>query len=191
MDLHADEHILYSRSPSWRSQAGRHLLVLIGAILVGAVVLLAVDPDWIGIAVGIGIALVGSIYLWGERTRTKYIITSHRLHVHEGFLAKQVQETRLERIQNVTINQSVMQRLLGVGTVDYDTAGDENGDRFRMLGVPNPDNLIRLVDKAQRASFEAERTKAAVAEAEADAAVRARTAGDRPPADPGPTGPTA
>lgn len=176
MELHADEQILYSESPSWRNQFGRHLLVLLVAFLVGAVVLLAFDPDWIGIAAGIVIALIGSGYLWMDRIKTKYIITTHRLHVREGFLSKQVQETRLRRIQNVSTNQTVLQRILRVGTVDYDTAGDDGGDRFRMEGVSNPDALIRLVDTAQREVFESERRQAARAEAEADAEVRQRPA---------------
>lgn len=173
MDLHDDESILYSTTPSWKSQFGRHTLVLIGAILIGAVVLLAVDPDWIGIVVGIVIALVGTVLLWMERTRTKYVITTHRLRVREGFLAKEVQETRLDRIQNVTVNQSVLDRVLRIGTVDYDTAGDD-GSRFQMAGVPEPEQLVRLVDRAHRASLETDRTQAALAEAEADAEVRAR-----------------
>lgn len=175
MDLHPDEKILYSETPSWRSQFGSHALVLVGAILVGAVVLLVVDPDWIGIVAGIVIALIGTAYLWIERSRTKYIITTHRLHVREGFLAKHVQETRLRRIQNVSVSQTVPQRLLRVGTVDYDTAGDDGGN-FRMVGVERPDALIRLVDTAQRNVFDSERQQAARAEAEADAEIRARQA---------------
>lgn len=192
MELHHDEQILYSKSPSWRSQFGPHVLTLIVAILIGAVVLLAVDPDWIGIVTGIVIALLGTGYLWIERVRTKYIVTTHRLHLREGFLSKHVQETRLRRIQNVTIDQSVAQRILRIGTVDYDTAGDnDGGDRFRMLGVENPDALIRLVDKAQRAVFDAEREHAARAEAEAEASLRAREAerGEAPAGHDDPTRP--
>lgn len=189
MELHPDERILYSESPSWRAQFGKHVMMLVAAILVGAVVLLAFNPDWIGIVVGIVVALLGTGYLWMERIRTKYIITTYRLHVREGFLSKQVQETRLRRIQNVTTNQSVIQRILGIGTVDYDTAGDnDGGDRFRMEGVRNPDALIRLVDKAQRDVFDSERQQAARAEAEADAEFRARQAS--PPVDPARTEPT-
>jgi uncharacterized membrane protein YdbT with pleckstrin-like domain len=187
MELHHDEQILYRKSPSWRNQIGSHVLVLLGAILVGAVVLLAVDPDWIGIVVGIVIALIGTAWLWIERSKTKYIVTTHRLHVREGFLSKHVQETRLRRIQNVSISQSVPQRIMRVGTVDYDTAGggSDDGSSFRMLGVEHPDALVRLVDKAQRAIFDSEREQAARAEAEADAAVRARQT-ERPagPEDP-------
>jgi uncharacterized membrane protein YdbT with pleckstrin-like domain len=181
MELHHDERILYSSSPSWKSQFGAHLLVVIGAILVGVVVVLAIDPDWIGIVAGIAVALVAAGVLWLKRSRTTYVVTTHRLRVREGFLAKEVQETRLDRIQNVTVNQSVPERILRIGTVDYDTAGNDADARFRMTGVQSPDALVRLVDRAQRESLDAERGKAAIAEAEADAAVRSRreAGGDR------------
>ncbi|WP_320669920.1 PH domain-containing protein [Patulibacter defluvii] len=173
MDLHADERVLYAESPSWRSQFTLHLGAVVAGILVGAIVFLAVDPDWIGILVGIGVVIAVVVFLWLERSRTKYVITTHRIHVREGLISKELQETRLDRIQNVTVNQTVAQRLLMIGTVDYDTAGDD-GSRFRMEGVPRPQGLVRLVDNAQRAALEDERRKAAVAEAEADASVRSR-----------------
>lgn len=173
MSRHDDEDVLYSATPSWRSQFGAHLLVVLAAIAVGIVVGLVVDPLWIAIAVGLAVAIVGVGWFWIQRSRTTYVVTTHRLRVREGFLSKEVQETRLDRIQNVTVNQSVLQRLLGVGTVDYDTAGDD-GSRFRMIGVSSPDALVKLVDRAQRTALEADRERDARAEAEADAAVRAR-----------------
>jgi hypothetical protein len=76
------------------------------------------------------------------------------------------------------VNQSVPERLLRIGTVDYDTAGDD-GSRFRMVGLPNPDALVRLVDRAQRDAFDRDRERTARAEAEADHQIRTR----RAPAD--------
>ncbi|MCK9248953.1 MAG: PH domain-containing protein [Solirubrobacteraceae bacterium] len=170
MDLHGDEKILYAGNPSWRSQIKGHLLTIVVAILVGAIVVLAADTG-IGIGIAIVVLLVGMALLWIERSRTRYVISSHRLHVREGFLAKEVQETRLDRITNVTTSQSVPERLLRIGTVDYDTAGDD-GSRFQMTGVPHPDRLVRIVDEAQRAAIRSDREQAARVEARADAEIR-------------------
>jgi uncharacterized membrane protein YdbT with pleckstrin-like domain len=174
MDLNDDENLIFSTSPSWRSQFGKHVALVLGSILVGVVVGLIADIG-IGIAVGVVIALVAVGFLWAERSRTTYMVTSQRIQVREGFLSKEVQQTRLDRIQNVTLDQSVADRLLRIGTVDYDTAGDD-GSRFRMTGVSNPDALVRLVDKTQRNAFDAERDRNARAAAEADARVRGRAA---------------
>ncbi|WP_026912473.1 PH domain-containing protein [Patulibacter minatonensis] len=173
MDLNDDETLIFKTSPSWKSQFGKHVMLVIGSILVGAVVGLIADVG-IGIAAGVVIALVVFGLLWAERSRTTYMVTSQRIQVREGFLSKEVQQTRLDRIQNVTLDQSVAERLLRIGTVDYDTAGDD-GSRFRMIGVSNPDGLVRLVDRTQRDAFDAERDRNARAEAEADARVRGRS----------------
>ena len=173
MDLNDDEHQIFSTNPSWRSQFGKHAIVLVGSVLLGAILALAVSTG-VGIAAGVVVALVAVGLLWIERSRTSYLVTNERIQVREGFLSKEVQQTRLSRIQNVTLDQSVAERLLRIGTVDYDTAGDD-GSRFRMTGVANPDALVRLVDRAQRDEFETERRRNARAEAEADAQVRGRT----------------
>lgn len=173
MDLNDDETQIFSTSPSWRSQFGKHVVVVVVAILVGVVVGLVAEIG-IGIAAGVVLALVAIGVLWAERSRTTYMVTSQRIQVREGFLSKEVQQTRLDRIQNVTLDQSVADRLLRIGTVDYDTAGDD-GSRFRMTGVANPDALVRLVDRTQRSAFDSERDRTARAEAEADARVRGRT----------------
>lgn len=173
MDLNDDEHLIFSTNPSWRSQFGKHVLILVGAILLGAILALAVSTG-IGIAAGVVVALVAIGFLWVQRSRTSYLVTNERIQVREGFVSKEVQQTRLSRIQNVTLDQSVAERMLRIGTVDYDTAGDD-GSRFRMTGVANPDALVRLVDRAQRDEFETERRRNARAEAEADAQVRGRT----------------
>ena len=67
--------------------------------------------------------LVGLI----KRISTTYTITNQRLHIQRGIIARHVQETRLDRVQNVNTNQGV-ERILQVGTVDFDTAGSGDSD---------------------------------------------------------------
>jgi uncharacterized membrane protein YdbT with pleckstrin-like domain len=52
-------------------------------------------------------------------------------------------------VQNVNARQSVLERLLGVGTVDFDTAGGVGYD-FTFHGVANPREIVRTVDRALR-----------------------------------------
>ena len=58
-----------------------------------------------------------------------------------------MQETRLERVQNVNYHQGVLDRLLGVGDVDFDTAGTDDSE-FRFTFVKRPENVVRAVDEA-------------------------------------------
>jgi uncharacterized membrane protein YdbT with pleckstrin-like domain len=52
-------------------------------------------------------------------------------------------------VQHVATRQSLLERVLGVGTVDFDTAGDD-GSSFVFGGVDDPDRVVRAVDEARR-----------------------------------------
>jgi uncharacterized membrane protein YdbT with pleckstrin-like domain len=60
---------------------------------------------------------------------------------------RRVQETRLDRVQNVTYDQGVIDRVLNVGTVDFDTAGTDDSE-FRFEWVNEPEAVVRAVDEA-------------------------------------------
>jgi uncharacterized membrane protein YdbT with pleckstrin-like domain len=91
------------------------------------------------------VILVGLI----KRKRTLYTITTERLMIRTGLFARDVQETRLDRIQNVNSRQTMLERILGVGTIDFDTAaGAEYNFAFR--GLAEPDQVVRTVDRALR-----------------------------------------
>jgi uncharacterized membrane protein YdbT with pleckstrin-like domain len=124
--------------------------VLVIAAIVGLV------TEWgIGaVAVGGGAALVvlaGFI----KRMATVYTITNQRLRIKRGILARKVQQTRIDRVQNVNTDQSVIERILRVGTVDFDTAGTDDSD-FTFEGVSSPGRVVEAVDRAQHAATAAQ-----------------------------------
>ena len=98
----------------------------------------------IGVAV---VVLAGFI----KRITTHYTITTRRLHIKRGIIAREIQETRLERVQNVNYNQSLIQRMLQVGDVDFDTAAGDDYN-FIFAGVANPDEVVEQVDRATHAA---------------------------------------
>ena len=62
---------------------------------------------------------------------------------------KREQQTRIERVQNVNTSQSFLERVLGVGVVDFDTAGTDDSE-FRFVGIADPGSVVVAVDRAQR-----------------------------------------
>jgi uncharacterized membrane protein YdbT with pleckstrin-like domain len=60
-----------------------------------------------------------------------------------------VQQTRVDRIQNVNTDQRLRDRILRVGTVDFDTAGTDDAD-FKFVGISNPVRVAQAVDRALR-----------------------------------------
>ncbi len=146
MELSPGESVIFAGRPSWRSIVGFYLLGLLIAAAVGVAVGFAVDLG-VGVAAGVGVFLVVLIAGWLKRVFTKYTITTRRLRVQRGVLSRQIQETRLERLQDHSIHQSLLERILRVGTVDFDTAADEQGDMFRFQGIDNPERVVLTIDR--------------------------------------------
>jgi uncharacterized membrane protein YdbT with pleckstrin-like domain len=152
MDLHPGEEIVFEGRPVWRSILSFYLTGLVGAIVVAIIVGIAAST-----ALGIvaWLVLFALILLVGfiRRVETRYTITNQRLRIQRGILSKSVQQTRIERVQNVNTHQTVFDRILRVGKVDFDTAGTDDSD-FTFAGVGSPHRVVEAVDRAQREAGE-------------------------------------
>jgi len=152
-NLGPGEQIVFEGHPSWRAILAFYLQGLtITAVLVGLVILYGITiGDDVSDATVILVALVGIAItiLIGfiKRVATRYTITNRRLHVKHGIVSREVQETRLERVQDVTYRQSALQRVLGIGDVDFDTAANDPTD-FVFAGVAGPASVVERVHKA-------------------------------------------
>ena len=151
--LHAGERVLYEGHPSWRSILGFYIkgitITAVIAALVGFVTALGeggADSGLVTIVALVGVAvtiLVGFV----KRIATSYTITDRRLHIKRGIVSRTIQETRLERVQNVNYHQNVLQRVLQVGDVDFDTAAGDDYN-FVFSGVAEPADVVHMVDQA-------------------------------------------
>jgi uncharacterized membrane protein YdbT with pleckstrin-like domain len=148
MELHPGEQIVFEGRPIWRSILSFYITGLIGSVVIGIVVALITST---GIGVIVFLVLFGLDVLVGfiRRVSTRYTITTQRLRIERGILSKHIQQTRIERVQNVNTNQTFVSRILRVGTVDFDTAGTDDSD-FTFTGVGNPHEVVKAVDHAQR-----------------------------------------
>ena len=86
-----------------------------------------------------------------KRVATTYTITNRRLNIKRGIISREIQETRLERVQNVNYRQSVYQRLMQIGDVDFDTAATDDYN-FVFAGVADPAEVVHRVDQATGAT---------------------------------------
>jgi len=146
VELQSGERIIYRGHPSWRAILGFYLLGILIAAGVGVVVEIA-DSTSMGVivaAVIVGITILAGLV---KRIATVYTISDRRLNIKRGIVARKVQETRLQRVQNVNYSQSVYERIMQIGDVDFDTAGtDDSG--FVFAGVAQPEQVVERVDRA-------------------------------------------
>jgi uncharacterized membrane protein YdbT with pleckstrin-like domain len=148
MDLHPGEHVIYEGHPSWRSTFGFYVLGLVVAAAAAAIGYFAADKS-AGVAAAAGVAVFVIVLVVGflRRITTRYLITSRRLQIRRGLLSKNVEETRVERVVDVTVRQSVWQRMLLIGDVDFDNASAQQGDLFRFAGIASPNEVTQAVNR--------------------------------------------
>src|SRR3954452_11434646 len=148
MDLHPGEEIVFEGHPSWRGVLSFYVKGLGVALVLGAILLFAVST-----AAGVVafVVIMGLVILAGlvKRIATRYVISIERLNIRTGLLSKHVQQTSIDRVQNVNTEQTFMDRILRVGSVDFDTAGTDDSD-FTFRGVSNPGGIVAAADRAQR-----------------------------------------
>jgi uncharacterized membrane protein YdbT with pleckstrin-like domain len=147
MDLQSGEKVIYQGHPSWRAIVGFYLkgtLVAAGAAVLAGLIESSTGLALLTFAVIVGITiLVGFI----KRVATVYTITDRRLNIKRGIVARKVQETRLQRVQNVNFSQGVYERIMQIGDVDFDTAGTDDSN-FVFAGVAQPEQVVEQVDRA-------------------------------------------
>ena len=148
MELHPGEEVLFDGHPSWRATLGFYVLGFVVAVIAG-VVAGVVAGTAVGVAVLVVALAIVLVVGFLRRIGTHYLVTTERLRIRRGILARRVQQTQLNRVQNVNTDQSFFERVLQIGTVDFDTAGTDDSD-FSFRGIADPEHVVGAVDRAQR-----------------------------------------
>ncbi len=147
MDLQSGERVIYQGHPSWRAIVGFYLkgaLVALGAGVLAALLNEGAALGVLTFAIVMGIAILAGFV---KRVATVYTITDRRLNIKRGIISRNVQETRLQRVQNVNFNQGAYERLMQIGDVVFVTAGTDESN-FTFAGVAQPEEVVEQVDRA-------------------------------------------
>lgn len=132
----AEEQPIFEIQPAWRSRLG---LVIWGVLLIPV----------------FGIGLLFLLRAWYLVASTRYRLTSQRLFVQRGVIAKALEEVELFRVKDVTLTQGILDRLLGTGTVVV-LSTDDSAPRLEIQGVLNPLDAKEKIRTAFRAARQRE-----------------------------------
>jgi uncharacterized membrane protein YdbT with pleckstrin-like domain len=151
LNLSPGEQVIFQGHPCWRAILGFYLKGILAAAVIGVVAkLLGASSATVFLVV---LVVIGITVLAGfvKRVATTYTITTRRLNIKRGIVSREIQETRLERVQNVNYSQSIYQRLMQIGDVDFDTAATDDYN-FIFVGVADPGEVVQSVDRATGAT---------------------------------------
>jgi uncharacterized membrane protein YdbT with pleckstrin-like domain len=150
LNLSPGEQVIFEGHPSWRAILGFYLKGVLVAVILGIVAKL-IDGNGTAFLVILVVLAITLLVGFVKRVATTYTITNRRLNIKRGIFSREIQETRLERVQNVNYRQSVYQRLMQIGDVDFDTAASDDYN-FVFNGVADPGEVVHAVDQATGAS---------------------------------------
>jgi uncharacterized membrane protein YdbT with pleckstrin-like domain len=171
--VYDDETVVVDLHPHWW-YFSRYLLT--GVALLALVVLTAniESPDVRNVVrwpVGL-LALVWAVWLTGAYLRwlrTYFVVTDQRVLYRRGVLGRRGVEIPLDRISNLDYRQGLWERLIGVGTLVVESAGEDSDTRFD--NVKHPDDVQNEIYRQMEGV--ARRTAGAGADALGDAVARA------------------
>jgi membrane protein YdbS with pleckstrin-like domain len=104
---------------------------------------------WLGLTVA-ALGVVWWLLWWAAPHRwVKLIITSKRTVRQEGIIVRKTSEVLHSHIRNVKIEQSVLQRLFGVGSIAIDSAGGSDAQpiEIEMRNVAKPYDVKAVIDQ--------------------------------------------
>lgn len=143
----------YHSRPAWRSQwlsLGLEFILLIGLLWVFWAVIVNDPRPWqqllyllaLFCATGLAVPILYRRYAW------HYSVDRENIESRYGIIARQVHSIRIQDLRNVNVKQSILQRLIGIGDVEFSSAGGE-GIEVVFNAITSPMELKEQVQDLQ------------------------------------------
>ena len=186
--LNRNEEIALDLRPHWwyfgrQILTGIPLFILIVLILSWSADGFVKDAaNWIVLGLVIAWAVwLGIKYMaWA---RTYFVVTNQRVIYRTGVVSRHGVEIPLDRINNINFRQRIIERMIGAGNLDIESAGDQGSSTFDF--VRHPDGVQQEIYK----QMDAREHRAAGLGADAVADAVAKAVATQAPAAPAPAAP--
>jgi uncharacterized membrane protein YdbT with pleckstrin-like domain len=140
-NLHRDEQVVLDLHPHW-------IMLVKGVVILVVTIALGI---WVytwnlegsmknivngAVALAIIASLLYMLQRWVAWVSTNFVVTTDRCIYREGIVSKRGVEIPLERINTVFFNQSVVDRVIGAGTLTIESAGENGVQTFEDVRDP-------------------------------------------------------
>lgn len=99
---------------------------------------------WFATAIVLALQLVAFLVAWIRLRSTMYRVTNQRVQMEQGIFSKTVDEIDLRYIDDSTFTQSLVERILGIGSVTL-MSSDTNTPRYVLRSVKDPRGVRELI----------------------------------------------
>ena len=128
--LQKDEQILLETHHSWLKLVVPFLIGIIG--LVAAFWIGFLDWGWIAAVVGLLVTLIA----WWDWSCDIWVVTNHRVIDETGLINHYAKESPLDKINNVSYEQTIWGRIFNHGDVTIQTAAEVGATEYKFVHGP-------------------------------------------------------
>jgi uncharacterized membrane protein YdbT with pleckstrin-like domain len=132
---YVERNLLPSEQITYRARLHRIVYFLPDCILVIAVIVGLGGGGWIAAAVVAAIGVVLFIPPWVRSSSSEFAITNKRVLIKVGLVRRHSLELLLQKVEGIGVDQSVLGRILGYGTITVSGVGGTK-ESFRMISDP-------------------------------------------------------
>lgn len=157
--LDSDEHVVRSMRPHWRRIAGPIVLTPI-VVFLATYAYFKLDDDgvqkylrWVVLLAALVVLVWWCLRPFLVWLTTRYVLTDRRVLMRSGVLSKSGRDVPLTRVNDVSFNATLIERLFRSGTLTIESAGERG--QVLLVDVPTVEavqrEIYRLVeDEEQR-----------------------------------------
>lgn len=143
----------YRKSPAWRNQWWQIAVVVLLPVVF---VLALVWGEQYFSAPNLRVVLVAIVAVFAyllamivyRRYSWRYFIDDETIESREGIIARKVRSIRVRDLRNINVNQTLMQRILRVGNVEFSSSAGSDVE-VAFFGVSHPMQVKALVQRLQ------------------------------------------
>lgn len=132
---YVERNLLPNEQITYRARLHRIIYFLPDCIFVIAVVVALGGGGWIAAAVVAAIGVVLFIAPWVRSISSEFAITNKRVLIKVGLVRRHSLELLLQKVEGIGVDQSVLGRILGYGTITVSGVGGTK-ESFRMISDP-------------------------------------------------------
>jgi uncharacterized membrane protein YdbT with pleckstrin-like domain len=156
--LTKDEAVRLHLHPHWKAMIAPVFWTVVSAAAVIAAAIYLPSAMWANIFLIIVGALALGLFLWLAFwpflvwRSTHFVFTTERVLLREGILRREQRDIPLTRVNDVSSSQTIMERLLGCGTLTVESAG-ERGQSI-LTDIPKVVTVQKVVYELVEADHE-------------------------------------
>jgi membrane protein YdbS with pleckstrin-like domain len=137
------ERTVFTVKPTLIFIKAGYALAVLGAIAIVVLLAWLGAPSYISILLALALLLIPAYYHI-RRNMIRYTVTDAKLEIDTGFIARTTRNIPLSKIQDVTVQASIPQRMMGFGDILVDNASEIGGSTI-LHNINNPRHYADLL----------------------------------------------